>query len=683
MGTPEEDFAAELARKKAEREARGIKDVTLDQGLGAAARQFITNANGGTNPDHLAEGAATAFGPGAGQWVKDARASAGAAPAASGELTDHLDPGAPGDNTAQLADDQTTAAELEFRRPLNASAQANAFFEKEGYSKAPVGGPQLYDEAFTHAPGREKRAREELSQLQSDKAKRLADFYGQQSEQDVQAAAAAKAQAAEDQENFRQRQAKLDEAAQYYTNDLQDQGKFWQNPGNIVKAIAFSLMPIFSGDPTTGIRLINQEIDRDMANRQHAAAQTLGALRSNLDGYHKIAGDRQAGDLLARAEAHRIAAQQIQQIALNFDSPIAKKQAEMMQADQEKRYAAAQMEFYKANVHISPSRMDPALHAARYSGEGGYREGIAPYSGASPSAVQGSIQGTPSTASTSPLPPVVSAVIRTSGATGLNKAVDKGMVPEKSMQDAVKAAMYREGHALYPNEPPDQAFVKVLRAADEELKPFSVEISKNAASRRTISALQTKMAVIEALERGEGRDPGAFVGWARKNMPSSWVTQYDQLIERDPNKAANKAEERAIMRRNAIISFEAQLQSALNQNAHDLNGGTQSEGEMQRTEKEVSQLKGWKEQRDFLQRKSVELQAKVNDSKLMLTPAGKTLYRLRSMGGQMNTALPRQGQPGPAKPPAPALEGQVSGGRSAMPPGQGLNSSFVGMGQGE
>ncbi len=610
-----------------------------------------------------------------GALVRDVKQTYGSPQSAQdtgfGTLGEHLDPGEPGDTSAHDSDNDRILRELQFRQPATSPA-AKAFFEHEGYSKAPVGGAALYDEAFVNDPARTKQAMTSLADTQAQHKSALADFYKGQTERDVQAAAAAKQAAAEDQVNLQARQQKLDQAAQYYTNDLQDQGKFWTNPGNIVSAIAFSLMPIFSNDPAIGAKLINQAIDRDMANRQHAANQTLGALQSNLAGYHKIAGDRQAGDLLAQAEAHRIAAQEIARIGAQFEGPISQKQMQLAIADQKQRQDVAQMEFYKANVHINPSKMDPGLHNARVlGGPDGYQQGVASLGGVPAptapintqgkpgTAVNGTIAGTPSTSGA--MSPTVRAIVNTGGMRGVLKASNAGIIQDNQVQDAVKAGMYAEGHARYPNEPPDQAFAKVLNDADERLKPFAVEIAKNAGSRRLIASLQGKAAIIERLERGEGRDPNEFISWASKNLPGGLVNQYRQLFDKDPAKAGNQAEKRAALRQQAVELYESQLQGALNANMHDLNGGAVSDSEKERTEKEVSAAKSWQQQKAFLDRKAQSLQAYVDDNKAALTPAAMMLYRIRSNGGTLSSGLPRQGQPMPAAPEQPGYQGGQSG----------------------
>ena len=59
-----------------------------------------------------------------------------------GTLGDHLDPGEPGDRSAHDSENGVMSDEMAFRRPQTSQA-AKAFFEKEGYSKAPVGGEEV------------------------------------------------------------------------------------------------------------------------------------------------------------------------------------------------------------------------------------------------------------------------------------------------------------------------------------------------------------------------------------------------------------------------------------------------------------------------------------------------------------------------------------------------------------
>lgn len=564
-------------------------------------------------------------------------------------------PGVAGDSTAADALDARTGNTVHLERPFE-SPQAQAFFEKEGYSKAPVGGAALYDEAFIHAPARWEKAQGGLAALHGQRSDALAGFYREQSERDTQAAAASKVQAAEDQQAMQARQAKLDEATQFYTNDLQDQGKFWSNPGNIVSAIAYSLMPIFSNDPAIGVKLINQAIDRDMANRQHAANQTLGALQSNLAGYHKIAGDRQAGNLLAQAEAHRIAAQQVQQIATSFESPISKKQAQLIIEDQKTRQAAAQMEFYKNNVHVNASKMDPALHAAKVlGGPDGYNRGVAPLGGAPQpgasnnetpkTAVQGTLgtTGLPTTAPSGKLSPTAAALANTS-LNGISKGHAAGAIPDEQVMEAVRQHVYRQ--AIAAHEDPNKFFLKAQTEGREAVAKMAPEIAKNAMSRSIITRLQTKMKAIEALESSSNRDPNDFVSYARKSgVPDGILREYDQLTGGDPRMAANKHAELAKWRADAIRNMEQEMAMAINQNIHDLSGGAVNSSEQGRLDKEIGPKMPWRQQMNFLDAKSQALQANVNAvAGGIASPMGQMYYRLGSKG-VAGTALPRQGVP--------------------------------------
>lgn len=662
MSDPKQDALAEQERKLAEarayNDARGIKDVPFDEGPAAAARQFGVNVLGGDGRQ------------GAGQALLDAappvrdfiQGTGGPKPAAVGpEPADLGLPGDPGNQTARDFGEGVSQKTMNFERPFE-SPQAAEFFRKEGYSKAPVGGAALYDEAFIHAPKRREQAEGELAGLRGDQSKALSDFYSKQSESEITTAAAAKQSAQEDQVNLKARQQRLDEAANYYTNDLADQGKFWQNPGNIVSAIAFSLMPIFSNDPTIGVKLINQAIDRDMANRQHAANQTLGALQSNLSGYQKIAGDRQAGDLLARAEAHRIAAQQIQQISMSYESPIAKKQAQVAIEDQKVRQAAAQMDFYKANIHVDAKKMDPRLDAASVQGgPNGYNSGIAPLGGIpapqsaggpQPTAVMGELgkTGLATTAGNGKMAPTTAALLNTGGLAGVNKGVSKGVVHGDQLEEATRSFIYKQAISMHKD--PNVHFHDEIGKANQELATAAPLIAKNASSGAIISSLQTRMKVIEDLEASGRRDPNDFVGYARKvGLPDYLIKQYDQITGGDPRNAKNKAEELAKWKADSIRGLEQHMAMAINQNIHDLSGGAVNVSEQGRLDKEISPSMPWQQQKSFVDMKSKALQAYVDaQARGIANPVAQALYRINSTGGKLND-LERPGRPGPATPP--------------------------------
>ncbi len=671
------------------------KDVPLDQGplaIASGAWDNLTNGQGvsglvsqdGTAVGAVNEGVGLALRPTAGGSPPAVSVTQGPGKPAvadtdNGWAPDKVDPGTPGDFGADDAGALKVAKDLNFERPLGPAGGAAAWFRNQGYSYAPVGGEEAYKKAFVDDPAASDTAQRDLASTKAQHSSAVADFYKAQTERDTQAAADIKQRTLEDQQNMAARQQKLDEATQFYTNDLQDQGKFWTNPGNIVSAIAFSMMPIFSNDPTIGAKLINQAIDRDMANRQHAAQGTLGALQSNLAGYHKIAGDRQAGDLLARAEAHRIAAQEIARIGAQFEGPLAQKQMAANIADQMQRRDVAQMEFYKQNVHVDAKQMDPRLHAASYQGPGGYKKGI-PLGGAptdsqadaSGTSHLGTIQGTPTTADTSgKLTPTTKAIINAGGLNGVAKGQKAGVVKQDELEESVRSAIMAK--AISQGLNPDKYFETKMGEARKELAPFSAAISANAGARVMTANLMTKMAIIEKLEKENGKDPSSFISWSEKNLPRSAVTQYRQIFGTDPSQAKNRSEEFAAWRQTQVQALERQLAGVINLHIRELSGGAVSDQEKGRVDVEISPQSSWRDQVGFLNDKSKQLQAFVDAQSGALSPVAMIYYRHASNGGKFNNLL-RPGQPGPAQAQAEPLTGQMSAPMSVQPP-EGPNMS--------
>ncbi len=560
--------------------------------------------------------------------------------------------GVQGNTSANDASLGALTGTMRVERPLDIPGDGPVNIRPQGYSTHDVGGDQIYEETFEGAPGRRDKAIAEMADIKAEKANKLADFYTQQTEQDVQAAAAAKARAAADQQNIQARQQKLDEATQFYTNDLADQGKFWTNPGNIVSAIAFSLMPIFSSDPTVGAKLINQAVDRDMANRQHAAQGTLGALTSNLAGYQKIAGDRQAGDLLARAEAHRIAAQEIERISLRFESPIAKKQAQIQIADQQTRARAAQMEFNKVYIAQQAQVMTPQMEAAQARGANGYRPGTMPYGGPGPqvdpngavprgvgAGVNGSIGDKgeiPTTATAKKVSPTATALGNTGGATAIAKGAAKKMIPDEDAEEAMRAFYVRQAVSEGKKGPAIQANWHAAQvAAHEELSKVAEPLGKDIKASTTLVRLQNRMNLIEALATKNTKDPNDFVPWAVKSglMPGEVAKQYRLLTGGDPRLAGNKAAELEAWRKTAVAHFQEEMAGQINQSRHDLSGGAVTPTESKFLEAEINPQMPWSDQKNWLDGRSRALQSGIEVSALHVnSPLGQVLYRMRTKG---------------------------------------------------
>lgn len=256
-------------------------------------------------------------------------------------------------------------------KPTGPSAEVTP--EAVDWNPAGPEGKKDFKSAFVEGPQKVKQALAEGQVAEAARDKALAEHYTNEMarEQSAQASIAARRQ--QDDEQQSRRQADLDSTITRYSNDLADQGKFFQNPGNIISAIAFSLMPIGGGDPAMGAKLIQNAINQDMANRQKTADMHLGELRSNLSEYRKAAGDRRIGDMLAESEAQRVAALEVQRIGASFASPIAKAKTEALTQDFLMRSQQKKMEAFQAyHLYMAPKAMPPGIVAAyKNAGPGG------------------------------------------------------------------------------------------------------------------------------------------------------------------------------------------------------------------------------------------------------------------------------------------------------------------------
>ncbi len=568
----------------------------------------------------------------------------------------------PGDVGSQQANDSfksTTSRLQNLRRPFNTARGDGASFRPESYSRASTGGDEIYEKTFKTDPAVSDAAQTDLANTKAQHASAVAEFYKGQSERDTATAAAMKQRAQEDQVNIAARQKKLDDATQFYTNDLADQGKFWTNPGNIVSAIAFSLMPIFSNDPAVGARLINQAIDRDMANRQHAAQGTLGALSSNLAGYHKIAGDRQAGDLLARAEAHRIAAQEIARIGAQFEGPLAQKQMAANIADQTQKRDLFQMEFHKHNNYIEAAREDARLTAARARGPGGFTPGIAHLGGHAEAtggplntAVTGGLgkTGIPSTAGGN-MTPTTKALVKTGGLNGVAKGLSSGVIDADQAEEGARSWIYAQAVSLGID--PDKHQKAVWDDADKQVAPMADRMKLNSDSRVKISELQTRMKGIEGLMGA--KDPNDFVSLAQKiGMPDVFLQKYATIMRSSPDAAKTRAAELEQAKMEAVAHFKQDFAGVINASRHELFGGALSTGEKSSFAAEIDLSMPWNDQKNYLAGRSRALQAYVDSQSAALTnPAARILWEVGSAGqtrGQFNElARPEVSKPGEPK----------------------------------
>jgi hypothetical protein len=404
------------------------------------------------------------------------------------------------------------------------------------------------------------------------------------------------------------------------------------------------------------VKLINQAVQQDLDNRARAADMDLGQQRANLEGYRKIAGDRQAGDLLAQAEAHRMAAQEIARIGSKFAGPEAQKQMQVAIEDQKTRAAAAEMEFYAKYVHTAPKKTVPQETAALYKGPGGWAplgQTAGQQGPASP--VNGQVAGGPSQATDKGFKsPVVAALARTGGAPAVDRLLSNPKTAQKvSDRDVENVAMMlirQEAQQRYPNQP--GGYIKVLKDEQEKLQPVTMELQKTAQQRHLIATVRGTMDVIERTERDDGRDPEQFLSWARTAWPKSWVMEYEKFTAKDPRFASNSAEMAAAFREQKAKELRAALQGVFNQHNHELFGGAQTAtgpggGEIGRGMLEVGEKSTFHQTKAFLDQRSQQLQKQVDELKGGLTPMQRVLLRVGTSGGMGDAYLPRKDVPGP------------------------------------
>ncbi len=385
------------------------------QSLGQGAWDLISRGQPALGPDQVvAEGAAAPGGsPGVGQDSFEQPLG----PDLRGKVPP-FHPGVPDEESlgGLWAEDEVNkqqASDDTFPKMQQRPRGPGDVVQGEGSNFLPTGGKSDFDETYVAGPQRLAEAQKEVGRLSANKSEAIGQQYERSAQQATEAMAANKARRASEDQEIAARQQNLDKAVQHYSNDLADQGKFWTSPGNIISAIAFSLMPIFSNDPAIGAKLINQAIDRDMTNRKDLANMHLGELRSNLGTYRKLAEDHNVGDQIAQSEAHRLAALEIERISAQFESPIAKQKAQAMVEDQLMRAGQVRQTAFNHYNYNTVRRLDPRVASAfEAPGKAGNTDAWKSFTIPSSSPgkqVGGTIAGTPSTVSTEKSPPGMSA----------------------------------------------------------------------------------------------------------------------------------------------------------------------------------------------------------------------------------------------------------------------------------
>lgn len=543
----------------------------------------------------------------------------------------------------------------------------------EGENFLPTRGQKLFDETYVRGPKRLASAQEDVGRLSANKSEALAEKYGQQRQQAEEAMAANQVRRRADDQEINIRQQQLERATSAYTNDLRDQNKFWSSPGNIVSAIAFSLMPIFSNDPTIGIKLINQAIDRDMTNRKDLANMHLGELRSNVGMYRKMADDRNVGDQIAQAEAHRVAAMDIERISQQFDSPISKAKAQAMMEDQLMRAGQVQMTAYNHFNYNTVRKLDPRVAKAyELPGKQGNQDAWHSFTipaGAAGNAI-GRIGGTASTARD------------TNGGSGgaggilnqmspqqvvslayspdqIMRLADSGQLKGKELAVMTRNAVVARAKSITNENSPnyelefnknvDELQTGAEAAADHIAKLAAPHVKGMTITRR----IAGDMATIEAELQGTGISPNEFLGELRSGTGGPLASKIQNLrIKLNNDNTDNKFQKQEMDFLKASERFHQLLAQNVISFTHENAGTAVNPMEAGNIKQVISTEDNWDKIKGFVNTQSQQYAAEYKNA--LSTGGdkkggvyGRMLY-LANNGDALST-LDRQGTPGVTK----------------------------------
>ncbi len=528
--------------------------------------------------------------------------------------------------------------------------------QPEGENFLPTRGKDLFQETYVQGPKDLAASQKQLGELEGQRHEAIAGRYAQETERATGAMAANQARRQAEDLEIQTRQANLDRATKTYTDDLHDQNKFWQSPGNILSAIAFSLMPIFSNDPTIGAKLINQAIDRDMTNRKDLANMHLGELRSNIGMYRKLAEDHQVGDQIAQAEAHRIAAQDIERISQQFQSPISKTKAQAMAQDQLMRANQVQMTAYNHYNYNAARRLDPRLASAyEMPGKQGNPDGWKSFAipnGSPGKAAVGSIAGTPSVASSEKNVANMSqtqvAALAHHPEEIANMAIDGRLKGDDILRMHRNSIVARAKSITDENSPKyELEFNKNIQGLRKEAEEGVMDVAKamapHEAAVATTSRLARDMAVIKSECAEAGINPNDFLGELRTGLGGPLTAKLQDLRIRFNNDATDNATQKNQMERlKASERFHQALAGNIVGYYHDMAGAAQNKKELENLGQYISAESSWNKIEQFVNERS-QTYAKVFQNALRESKSPYSAALYVAGHGNGTPSLPYQG----------------------------------------
>lgn len=504
-----------------------------------------------------------------------------------------------------------TNAELGLKNLLIPSFQQpqGPVVQDAGEDYASLGGPggkAAFNKAFVEQPQAIASAIEQGAQAQQEEAKAKTEAIAKEQERVSSANAVIKERQLARQQEIQARDQDIQRKVQFYTNDLADTGKFWRNPGNIVAAMGAALMTLASDDHAIGYKLINNAIQQDLAQRQKLADMHLGELRSNLGAYRQIAGDEFQGDLLAEAEAKRVAAMELERIGAQYSGPKAKAAAAAIQQKLLSDYQQMMMQWYATRVYQQAQIINPALKAA-HEREGKALPGVGFQTFGQmqqASAVPGSPgapmpQGAGGAASSAPAGVSLrqpnqggapaQGVVRPSQALldFVGKRVPHvGQVLGPLVQDAIRDATI-ESKAPY-GDPRNTAVL--LKNWNDAQKEVAAKTDKNLQEayreKKGWQNFANTLAIVQQSAIDSGMTPDQLYNSViRDATPESWSRWYNAMKEKYGS-ADTPAAKQAMERMKAMENLRNTLQSKKIGAFHSMFGGAMNEHEME-------MAKGW------------------------------------------------------------------------------------------
>lgn len=602
----------------------------------------------------------------------------------------------PADSSAVQGQGEGAIGNYDFRQFMRAPQAAGPGAKVVGgYNYPQVGGKWNVERATDDPEYLSAEAAMEAAGNQEREGQDLSSYWKQEQQRASDQAAYVKSRRDADQAGEMERQKQLEDQTASYSQSLADRKSFWKNPGNILAAIGFALMPFASDDKAIGIKLLNNAISTDFNQRKQLADGHLGELRSNLAGYRQIASDKQAGDLLAQAEGYRIAAMEVQRIASSYQGPKAQAAAKALTADLMSKYGLTRMEAMN-RIYLKPQAMQAPI-AKALEGQRGYQSLIqgqsqgqaqtgpsgkgqtvpsvranqgpqqprgGPLPGGAipgPGGPQGSIEGRSGAPSWLPgqqLGPgarVADAREQPVGGPGRDTEFEKRMGAQSTanlearapgtaaIAQRLKQEVWQQVARTTGQPPGTPQFNKELERVMGEAEKGVPEVAKLAApvagKYAIYSAIQRDVNSVQAAFGGDRQKINDFYGGLKRQLPSTaqaWNSFWNNMGMGAMKPDQRAATERAAQRLNNIIN------KGIGDYYHEHAGANLAPGEVEMLKKVISSSADWNQVYNFVDSESRKNQAQMTNAALAApNPLSGRLYLI-----QRGIDIPKQTSPG-------------------------------------